>query len=124
MKYAVVILSDPNAGTEEALARVYNGCAFAYDCKQQGDDVVIIFLGTGSRWPTELEKQDHPAHKVYERVKDKILGVSSECAVVFGVESEIKSLGYELLTDNNLPETSGLASIRNLTSKRYDVMTF
>lgn len=124
MKYAVIILSDPKSGTEEALARAYNGYSFAYDCKRHGDEVVIIFLGTGARCPIELEKEDHPVHKVYAKVKDKIFGVSSECAVVFGTNENIKQIGYAFLTDNDLPETSGVASIRNLVSEDFTVMTF
>ena len=124
MKHAVVILSDPNSGTEEAVARTYNGCAFAYDCKQHGDEVAIIFLGAGARWPKALEDSSHPAHKVYTGVKDNILGVSSECAVVFGAEADTRELGYKLLTDNALPDTSGLASIRNLIDDDYKVVTF
>lgn len=124
MKHAIVILSDPNSGTEEAVARAYNGCAFAYDCMQQGDDIAIVFLGTGARWPKALEDPNHPAHKVYTSVKDNVLGVSSECAVVFGAEADTKELGYKLLTDNALTETSGLASIRNLIGDDYNVVTF
>ncbi len=124
MKNAVVILSDPESGTQEALARAYNGCAFAYDCIQNGDDVAIIFLGTGARWPIELEKQDCPAHKVYERVKDKVLGVSKECAVVFGAEDALKKLNYDFLIDNDLPDTSGLASVRKLMLEGYTVVSF
>jgi len=124
VKNAVVILSDPESGTQEALARAYNGCAFAYDCEQNGDEVAIIFLGTGARWPIELEKENCPAHKVYERVKDKVLGVSKECAVVFGAEGALKNLNYNFLIDNDLPDTSGLASLRKLISDGYTVVSF
>ena len=124
MKNAVLILSDPDTGSQEALARAYNGCAFAYDCKQRGDDVVIVFLGTGARWPVELEKIDCPAHSVYEKVKDKVTGVSKECAVVFGVEESLKKLDYQFLTENNLPDTTGLASARNLIEDGYTISTF
>jgi hypothetical protein len=124
MKNAILILSDPDSGTQEALARAYNGCAFAYDCVEMGDDVVIVFLGTGARWPIELEKEDCPVHSVYERVKDKVAGVSKECAVVFGVEDALKKLNYKFLTDNNLPDTTGLASARNLIEDGYTVSTF
>lgn len=124
MKNAVLILSDPDTGSQEALARAYNGCAFAYDCKQRGDDVVIVFLGTGARWPVELEKIDCPAHSVYEKVKDRVAGVSKECAVVFGVEDSLKKLDYQFLTENNLPDTTGLASARNLIEDGYTISTF
>lgn len=44
-KTAIIILSDPKAGTEEALGRVFN--ASAYEFKHAGEDVKIIFQGTG-----------------------------------------------------------------------------
>jgi len=34
MKAAIVVLSDPNANSEEALGRVFNGLATAYELKQ------------------------------------------------------------------------------------------
>jgi len=40
-KAAVVVLSDPKSGSqEEALGRVFNALAAAYDFKQRGDDVL------------------------------------------------------------------------------------
>lgn len=45
-KTAIVIFSDPKAGTEEALSRIINGLAAAYDFKEAGEEVKIIFQGT------------------------------------------------------------------------------
>ena len=56
MKAAVIILSDPKSGTEDALGRLFNGLATAYDFKHQGDEVTILFQGTGTRWAGELSK--------------------------------------------------------------------
>ena len=41
METTIVILSDPKNGSEEALGRVFNGLAAAYDFKQAGDEVSI-----------------------------------------------------------------------------------
>lgn len=46
-KTAIVILSDPKAGSEEALGRVFNVLAAAYDFKNAGEDVKIVFQGNG-----------------------------------------------------------------------------
>ena len=43
MKAAVVVFSDPKNGSEESLGRVFNALAAAYDFKQKGDDVRILF---------------------------------------------------------------------------------
>lgn len=39
-------------------------------------DVSVLFQGTGTRWPGELVKADHPAHDLYEAVIDTVAGVS------------------------------------------------
>ncbi|UUZ48243.1 hypothetical protein LP420_36005 [Massilia sp. B-10] len=51
MKAAIVILSDPKHGGEEALGRAFNGLATAFDFQQRGIDSAIYFQGTGTRWP-------------------------------------------------------------------------
>ena len=43
MKTAIVILSDPKNESEESLGRVFNGLASAYDFKNAGQDVSILF---------------------------------------------------------------------------------
>lgn len=62
MKTAIVIVSDPKGGSEEALGRVFNALALASECKQKGDEVAVVFNGTGTRWPAELTKLSHPAN--------------------------------------------------------------
>jgi len=65
MKAAIVVFSDPKSGSEESLGRVFNALAAAYDFKQKGDDVRILFHGAGTRWVGELTKGDHPAHALF-----------------------------------------------------------
>ncbi len=103
-KTAIVVLSDPQNGSEEALGRVFNALGVAYDCKTTGEDVVILFQGTGTRWPAELQKEDNPVHALYKAVEDKIKGVSSGCADVFGAETS----GSNLISENQVPGTNGL----------------
>ena len=80
MKNAIIVLSDPKSGSEEALGRVFNALSAAYDYKQAGDDVEIMFQGAGTRWVDELSKADHPAHELFKEVKDTVAGVSCGCA--------------------------------------------
>ncbi len=124
MKAAIIVLSDPKSGSDEALGRVFNALAAAYDFKQQGDEVTVRFQGTGTRWIGELSKADHPAHDLFEAVKDKVAGVSCGCADVFGASDEVEKSGFELIKDNPIPGTSGLASLRKLTADGYSVLTF
>lgn len=123
MKSAIVILSDPENGTD-ALGRVFNGLATAYDYKQQGDDVTILFQGAGTRWIGELSKSDHPAHGLFEAVKDAVAGVSPACAAVFGASEEVENSPFKFIGDNAVPGTKGLPSLRRLAADGYTVMSF
>ncbi len=124
MKVNIIIFSDPKNGSEEALGRVFNGLASAYDFKQAGDEVSIVFQGTGTRWIGELNKKDHPAHELFEAVKDQVAGVSCGCADVFGGSEEAMKSGFELIKNNPIPGTSGLSSLRNQLVEGATVLTF
>lgn len=124
MKTAIAILSDPKSGTEEALGRVFNALATAYDFKQKGQDVEIVFQGAGTRWPAELSKADHPAHDLYEAVADTVAGVSCGCAEVFGATEEVERSGLDFIKDNPVPGTSGLVSLQRLVGDGATVLTF
>jgi len=123
-KTAIIILSDPKNGGEEALGRLFNGFAAAYDLKQSGEQVSILFQGTGTRWIAEIVKDDHPLNGLYKLVKENILGVSSGCADFFGGAEDATSNGYELLTENLIPGTSGLPSIGKLLKSDTTILTF
>ena len=124
MKVTIAIFSDPKNGSEEALGRVFNGLAAAYDFKQAGDDVSVVFQGAGTRWIGELTKKDHPAHELFEAVKDQVAGVSCGCADVFGGAEEAQKSGFDLIKNNPIPGTSGLTSFRTLISEGSTVLTF
>jgi hypothetical protein len=120
MKTAITILSDPKNGSEESLGRVFNALAAAYDFKNAGKEVSIIFQGAGTRWPEVLQQEDHPAHELFKSVEDKIQGISCGCADVFGGDTT----GYDLIKDNSVPNTSGLVSYSVLQEQGYNVITF
>jgi hypothetical protein len=124
MKTAIVVLSDPKAGAEEALGRVFNALAAAYDLKQNQHEVEILFQGAGTRWTGHLTNPRHPAHALYAAVEDKVAGVSSACSDVFGARADAESNGFRLLGDNAVPGTSGLPSLARYVSDGYTVLTF
>ncbi|MGD9629647.1 MAG: DsrE family protein [Pyrinomonadaceae bacterium] len=123
-KAAIVIFSDPRSGTEESLGRVFNALAAAYDFKRRGADVQILFQGAGTRWASELVDPEHPAHGLFAEVKDKVTGVSCGCADVFGAREGAVECGLELITENAVPNTSGLPSLARLTEEGYNILTF
>jgi hypothetical protein len=124
VKAAIVILSDPSSGTEEALGRLFNALASAYDFKQNGDDVTLLFQGAGTRWIGEVSKVEHPAHDLFEAIKDSVAGVSCGCADVFGATDSAVKSGFDLIKDNAVPGTTGLPSLRNLIADGYQILTF
>ena len=124
MKVTIVILSDPKNGSEEALGRVFNGLAAAYDFKQAGDEVSINFQGAGTRWIGELSQKDHPAHELFEAVNDQVAGVSCGCADVFGGAEEAQKSGFDLIKNNPIPGTSGLPSLRKVLAEGSTILTF
>ena len=124
MKTAIIVLSDPNSGSDEALGRVFNALAAAYDIKQQNEHVEIVFQGAGTRWAGVLTQKDHPAHALYKAVEDKVAGVSCGCSDVFGSRTDAEKNGFNLITTNQVPGTSGLPSLAKYARDGYSVMTF
>ena len=119
-KTAIVVLSEPQAGSDEALGRVFNAMAAAFEFKQNDEDVRIVFQGAGTRWPKELQKPEHPGNKLYKEIAGLIDGVSRGCADVFGAEAS----GLDLLTDYALPGTNGVASYHKLHKEGYTILNF
>ncbi|MBU2525386.1 MAG: DsrE family protein [Bacteroidetes bacterium] len=119
-KTAIVVLSEPKAGSEEALGRVFNALAAAYDFKEANEDVKIIFQGAGTRWPEVLQQESHPGNALYKAVEDKIEGISCGCADVFGANPS----GLDLVKDNKIPGTTGLSSFFKLQKEGYSIITF
>ena len=125
LKTTIVVLSDPQSGSqEEALGRVFNALAVAYDFKRRGDDVSLQFQGAGTRWIGVLGQEDHPAHALYKEVEDTIAGVSCGCADVFGGSEEAEASGFDLIKDNPVPGTTGLPSLAAVVAEGRSVITF
>jgi hypothetical protein len=124
MKTAIIIMSDPKSGSEEALGRVFNALALASECKQKGDEVAVVFSGTGTRWPGELIKLSHPANGLYNAVRDVVQGASCGCAEVFGATDSIKSCGVPIVKDHALAGTAGLLSLRRYVTEGWNTIVF
>ena len=124
MPTASVVLSDPRSGADDALGRVFNALATAYDFKASGEPVTLLFQGAGTRWIGELAKADHPAHALFEEVRNVVAGVSCGCADVFGATDDAAAGGWALIKDNPVPGTGGLPSLRNLLADGHTVLTF
>ena len=121
-KTTIVVLADPKGG-DEALGRLFNALAATYDFKQQQKDVQLVFQGAGTRWSAVVTQPDHPAYALYKAVEDRVAGVSSGCADVFGARSEAEANGFSLISANAVPGTSGLPSLATYAAEGT-VITF
>jgi hypothetical protein len=106
----IVVLADPRGG-EDALGRLFNALAATYDFKQRNADVRILFQGAGTRWAGVVTNPEHPAYGLYKAVEDKVAGVSSGCADVFGARDEAERHDFAFINENAVPGTSGLPSV-------------
>ena len=123
MKTAIIIMSDP-AGGEESLGRTFNALALAHECMLTGDEVAIVFNGTGTRWPAELSKLSHPANGLYQLVRESVKGASCGCAAVFGATAGVEACGLPLLKNKALDGTPGLSNLRNYLAEGWHTLVF
>ncbi len=123
-KTAIFIFSDPNNGGDEALGRAFNGLAAAYDIKQSGGEVSITFQGAGTRWPALITQKDHPLNNLYNLVKGNIAGLSCGCADVFEASEDAKASGFQVIQENLVPGTTGLASFAKLLKFNTTILNF
>ncbi len=123
-KTAIVIFSDPKAGSEEALGRLFNAMFVAYELKEKGQQVALIFQGAGVRWASEIVKPEHPAHGLYQAVKDTIVGVCGGCADVFGATADVKATGLSLVREKEIPGTAGIIDLSRYLDEGYRLVTF
>lgn len=123
MQTAIILLADPQNG-DDALGRLFNALAVAYDLQQRAQSVDLVFQGAGTRWISIVTQPDHPAHALYRAVEDRVAGVSCACADVFGTRAAAESGGFALLASNGVPGTSGLASLAPYLERGDRVLIF
>ena len=123
-KTAIVVYSDPKSGSEEALGRLFNAMFVAYELKEKNQEVALMFQGAGVRWAGEVVKTDHPAHDLYNAVKDTVAGVCRGCADVFGATEDVTASGLALVDEKAIPGTSGVIDLSKYLDDGYRVLTF
>src|SRR5262245_49624988 len=120
---AIVILSDPRSG-DEALGRLFNGLATAHEFQRAGEPVTVLFQGAGTRWSGVLADATHPAHGLFQDLREVVAGVSCACAEVFGATADADACGLPLVKGNAIPGTAGLPSLLGLARAGYRILTF
>jgi hypothetical protein len=123
-KTAIVVFSDPKSGGDEALGRLFNAMLVAYELKEKKQEVALIFQGAGTRWASELFKPDHPAGRLFDAVKDTVVGVCGGCADVFGATDEVARTSIPLVREKQIPGTTGIIDLSRYLDQGYRVVTF
>jgi hypothetical protein len=121
---AIVVLSDPEKGGEEALGRLFNALFLTWELKQKDADVTLIFQGAGARWPAVITAPEHPAGPLYRAVQEKVLGVCGGCADVFGAADATVAAGVPLIREADVPGTTGVIDLSRFVLSGARLVTF
>lgn len=98
---------------------VYRALMFAQELQRAGDDVVVLFDGSGSATAAALLDPAHRMHGLLQSVRERVRGVCRYCASSYGVLEAVRQGGLELLGDDR-----GHASLRRLLDEGRQIVTF
>ena len=101
------------------LSRVYRGLKTALELKQAGDDIVVLFDGSGVESLAVISDPGNKLHPLAVALHDNILGACKFCAASHKVTDAIQGAGWPLLADHN-----GEASTRKLLVDGYQILSF
>ncbi len=71
-KAAIVIMTDTETHADRA--RAANALTTAYEFKESGDEVTVVFTGAGTKWVAELSQPDHRLNRAYQMVEERSQG--------------------------------------------------
>ena len=115
MKTAIIIISNPQGG-DESLARLFNALTLAVECKTKGDEMEITFIGTGTRWPAELARLDHPGNGLFNQVREHVGGASRACGQFWGATAGLEA--------NEVHQIDSPASLRRYLAEDWKTLIF
>ena len=114
---------------EKAALFVFNGDPMCFihvllnalDMDEKGIEARIVIEGAATSLITELEKDDHPLHKLWQQVKsrDLVEGVCKACAGKMNTLAAAESIGLRPLED--MLGHPGMAGYRK---KGFEIITF
>jgi hypothetical protein len=116
-KAAIVVLADTE--TPADLSRLVNALTATKEFMDSDDEVTVVFDGAGTKWIPELSRPEHKYRELFEAVRGSIDGACAYCAKAFGVTEEVRTTGVPLVGD-----VDRHPSLRSLTTKGYEVITF
>lgn len=115
-KIAVVIYASLEGSGKSA---VYRSLMFVEELLRHGDDVALVFDGSGTASLAAILDPAHSFHHVWTKAAPALRGACSYCAKSYGVLDTLTEAGIPLLTDDR-----GHASLRNLLAEGRQIITF
>lgn len=101
------------------LARAYRGLKTALEFTQAGDDVVVVFDGSGVETLAAIADPTSQLNAVLKGITSSVAGACSFCASSHDVADAIVAAGFPLLADYE-----GEASVRKYVSADYTILNF
>lgn len=112
---AIVVYED----AAKDLARAYRGLLTAKEFVEAGDDVVVVYDGSGVDTLSAAADPGHALHRLVEQLRPHTRGACGFCARAHGVEASLTGHDWPLLSDYK-----GHASVRQLILDGYHVLPF
>lgn len=115
-KVAIVIYSDLKG---EGLSANFRALNFAEELIAAGDEVRLIYDGSGSKSLSEIMATDHRLHRAFTKAESHLFGACRECAKAYGVFDALEEAGVTMLA-----EFKGHASLRRHLNDGFQIVTF
>ena len=93
----------------------------ALDFSSKDYEIKLVVEGSATKLISELDKDDHPLHTLYEKVKKEVLlvGACRACSQKMGTLEAARAQGLHILED-----MSGHPSIESFIEQGYRIITF
>ena len=111
-----IFLYEPLTGD---LSRAYRGLKTAQEFMSAGDDVVVVFDGSGVETLAAIADPGHKLNGILKGIHSAVEGACSFCSDSHKVKDAIVAAGYPLLSDYN-----GEASVRKFVNEGYTILNF
>ncbi|AFZ69639.1 hypothetical protein [Deinococcus peraridilitoris] len=115
LKIAVVIFEDIKRDS----GRVYRALITAEELIEAGEDVTVVFDGSGTESLAAVLDPDSRLHTLFERIRPHVRGACKHCARSHRVADVTEAAGIALLS-----EYKQHASLPALVREGYTVLTF
>lgn len=100
-------------------SRVYRALRTAHEFVSSGDQVEVVFDGSGTEALAEILRPGGKFHSQYQLIKNHVAGACKVCSKSHQVAEPISEAGIPLLD-----EFEGEASVRKYVASGYTILNF